>query len=96
MKNPASSVKRPGFSKVIPLINTVKALSFPRKEVLFDQAGILTYGSQRISRLPGFINPVAFWEPLPTYSGQTVRDSHPVPILTPLRGTWTDYSVNHI
>ncbi len=45
-----------------------------------DQAGLLTRGSQHISHLPGyFINPVAFREPLPTHSGQTVRDLHPIP-----------------
>jgi hypothetical protein len=36
MKNPASSVKKPGFSKVkyTFLINTISALTFLRKAVL--------------------------------------------------------------
>jgi len=51
----------------------------------FLQAGLLTRGSQRISRLPGSLQTQwQLWEPLPTYSGRTVRDLHPVPFSPPL------------
>jgi len=82
MKNPASSTKKPGFFKGIKPFNKhfdSPGLS-PEDSTSIDQAGLLTRDSQHISRLPGhFFNPVVFREPLPTYSGQTVRDFHPVP-----------------
>ena len=61
MKNPASSVKKPGFQgvNIINKCNQSPGL-FTEGGTKINQAGLLTCGSQHIPNLPRLKDPVAF------------------------------------